>query len=183
MDFFESLLARNDGFASSRFTADLKMLPSKRTLIIGCVDPRVDPVDVFALQPGEAVVIRNVGGRLNAATRETITILQTIAKAAGKDVGEGWNLIVLHHNDCGIVGCFHHAPDLLAQHLGVSREALDTMAIGDPRRAVALDVAALKADPDLPGGFMVSGIVYDVHTGKVETVVAPTRLRDAPGAT
>lgn len=181
MDFVETLTARNAVFASSRFSSDLRMLPSKKTIIIGCVDPRVDPVDVFALEPGEAVVIRNVGGRLDAATRETLAILQTIARAAGKEIGEGWNLIVLHHNDCGIVGCFHHAPELLAKHLGVARAALDGMAIADPDRAVAMDVAALSAVPTLPDGFMVTGVVYDVHTGITRTVVPPTALRaDTP---
>jgi carbonic anhydrase len=180
MNFLETVTARNAIFASSRFSADLKMLPSKKTVIIGCVDPRVDPVDLFALEPGEAVVIRNVGGRLNTATLETLAILRTVAAAAGKEIGDGWNLIVLHHNDCGIVGCFHQAPDLLARHLGVTRQGLDDLAIDDPYRSVALDVAALKANPQLPGAFMVSGVVYDVTTGKVETVVAPSRLREEP---
>ena len=179
MEFLDTLIARNETFVASRFSPDLKMLPSRKTVIIGCVDPRVDPVDVFALQPGEAVVIRNIGGRLNAATLETLVILQTVAQAAGKEIGEGWNLIVLHHDDCGIVGCFHHAPDLLATHLGVSRDALAGMAITDPRRSVAMDVDALKRNADLPGGLMVSGVVYHVQTGMVETVVAPTRLRES----
>jgi carbonic anhydrase len=38
-------------------------------------------------------------------------------------------------------------------------------------------VAALKANPNLPGAFTVTGIVYDVKTGLVETVVPPTVLR------
>jgi len=41
----------------------------------------------------------------------------------------------------------------------------------------------LKANPQLPGGYIVSGLVYDVATGKVEIVVPPSRLRReaAPG--
>jgi carbonic anhydrase len=180
MTILETLIERNQAFASGRFSAELKMLPSKRTVIMGCVDPRVDPADVFGLEPGEAVVIRNIGGRPNTATMETLAILKTLAEAAGKAIGEDWNLIVLHHNDCGIVGCFHHAPDLLARHLGVPRQELEHMAIADPHRAVAMDVAALKANAALPAALTVTGVVYDVTTGKVETVVAPSRLRDQP---
>lgn len=177
MTVIDTFLERNRAFATGGFTPDLKMLPSAKTVIIGCVDPRVDPADLFGLLPGEAVVIRNVGGRLNAATLETFAILQAVAKVAGKEIGEGWQLIVLHHTDCGIVGCYRHAPDLLAHHLGVSRDALDGMAIPSPREAVVLDVAALKANPQMPGGFLVSGMVYDVATGRVDTVVPPARLR------
>lgn len=52
-------------------------------------------------------------------------------------------------------------------------EQLDTLAITDPHKSVALDVAALKANPHICGGYTVSGLVYDVATGKVETVVSP----------
>jgi carbonic anhydrase len=75
----------------------------------------------------------------------------------------------------------HHLPRSLP---GVAREALrrcsgdlDDLAIADPHKAVAVDVAALKANPMLPGGFLVSGLVYDVATGRIELVVPPALLR------
>lgn len=43
MDFLETLSRRNAEFAETGFSPDLKILPSRRTMIIGCVDPRVDP--------------------------------------------------------------------------------------------------------------------------------------------
>ena len=48
-------------------------------------------------------------------------ILRKVAQGAGKDMGEGWNLIVLHHTDCGIKIGYRQAPGLLAEHLGVER--------------------------------------------------------------
>jgi carbonic anhydrase len=42
---------------------------------------------------------------------------------------------------------------------------------------VVVDVAALKANPLLPGGFLVSGLVYDVATGRIEILVPPALLR------
>jgi carbonic anhydrase len=70
---------------------------------------------------------------------------------------------------------------LLARHLDVETDALDDLAITEPYKAVALDVAALKANKALPDGMVVSGLVYDVKTGKIETVVPPAPLR-APAA-
>jgi carbonic anhydrase len=133
-------------------------------------------MDVLKLEPGEAAVIRNVGGRVNPALLETLAILGTVSRAAGAEVGVGWNLVVLQHTDCGIAGCYHHKPGLLAKHMGVAEDDLDAHAITDPYQAVALDVAALRENPNLPAGVTVSGLVYDVKTGRVTTVVAPAVL-------
>lgn len=178
MDVVETLSGRNADFAKNGFATDLKMLPSMRTVIVGCVDGRVDPADIFELMPGEAVVIRNVGGRINTALLETVEILQAVSNAAGKAIGEGWNLIVLHHTDCGIIPCYKHAPKLLAKHLNVTEVELDNMAITDPYEAVRLDVAALKSVAGLSSALTITGAVYDVATGKVEIIVPPSRLRD-----
>jgi len=178
MDFLETLLQRNAEFAENDFSADLKIIPSRKTMILGCVDPRVDPMDVLKLAPGEAAIIRNVGGRVNPSLLETMAILRTVSQVGGNEVGEGWNLIVLHHTQCGISGCYHHAPQLLAKHMGVEEHELAALEIDDPYQSVQVDVAALKANPKLPGGFMVSGLVYDVATGRIDTVVPPALLRD-----
>jgi Zinc-binding dehydrogenase len=71
----------------------------------------------------------------------------------------------LDHNDCGIT-CLAHSPELLARHFGVAPADLGALAIADPYKAVAVDVAALKANPQLPGGFLVTGLVYDVTIGQ-----------------
>jgi carbonic anhydrase len=147
-----------------------------KTTIIGCVDPRVDPVDIFGLAPGEAAVIRNIGGRITPATLQMMVLLRMVAKANGGEVGPGSNLIVLHHTDCGI-NCLVHSPELLAKHLGVAPAALDALAITDPYKAVAIDIAALKANPQLPAGLLVTGLVYDVATGRIEIVVPSASLR------
>lgn len=178
MDFLDTMIDRNADFAGSEFVPGLQMLPSTSTVVVGCVDPRVDPAHVLGLEQGEVAVIRNVGGRVNKPLIETLAILRVVAKAAGRENGIR-NLVLLHHTDCGIIGCHHHAPDLLARHLGVETAALDGMAIDDPYRAVALDIATLRANEQLPAGVMVSGLVYDVKTGRVETVVPPAPLRQA----
>ena len=176
MEFFDSIIQRNSHFAERDFKPELKMMPSTSTIIVGCVDPRVDPASVLGLEQGEAVVIRNVGGRVSKQLFETLAVLRVVAKVAGME-GGARNLILLHHTDCGIIGCYRRAPDLLARYLAVELAALDNLAIADPRKAVAHDVAALKANDQLPGEVVVSGLVYDVKTGRVETVVPPTALR------
>ena len=176
MNVIDTLTQRNAAFARTRFSANLKIIPSLKTMIIGCVDPRVDPFDIFGLLPGETAVIRNVGGRITPATLEIMAMLRMVAKASGGELGPGWNLIVLHHTDCGI-NCLAHSPEVLAKHFGVNPVDLDALAVTDPYKAVAVDVAVLKSNAKLPGEFLVSGLVYDVATGRVEIVVPPALLR------
>ena len=176
MNFLDTLAQRNKNFATTGFVDGLKMMPTQKTVIIGCVDPRVDPADVFGLETGETAVIRNVGGRITKAALESLALVGKLAKAGGKEVGPGWNLVVLHHTDCGINGCSRLAPDLLADHLGVQPADFDAIGITDPYKSVAFDIAALQANPDLPSGLVVSGVVYDVATGHTQTVVAPFAL-------
>ncbi len=172
MHFIDTLAARNADYAATAFPGGLKILPSQRTLILGCVDPRVDPQDIFKLAAGEAAIIRNVGGRVNPALLQTMDILRTVSKVGGEAIGSGWNFVVLHHTKCGINGCYHHAPALLADYMGVTEgESLDALAITDPYAAVAIDVAVLKANRKFADDLTLTGMVYDVDTGKVEIVV------------
>jgi carbonic anhydrase len=177
IDTLDTLTERNAYFAARQFTSGLAMMPRLKTMIIGCADPRVDPANVLGLDLGDAVVIRNVGGRITPATLQTMALLRLVAMAdPGGPPGPGWNLIVLHHTDCGINRLIGY-PDLLAEHLGVDKAELDTKQITDPWASVATDVAALKANPFLPADLIVSGLVYDVESGLIEQVVAPEPLR------
>ena len=80
MTTFDTLIERNQEFAAHHFPKDLPLMPTLRAIIIGCVDPRVDPAHLFGLGPGEAIVIRNVGGRITPATLETMGMLGRIAQ-------------------------------------------------------------------------------------------------------
>jgi carbonic anhydrase len=179
MDAVETLTQRNAQFAAHRFTSGLKMMPSLRTIIIGCVDPRVDPARILGIDLGEVAVIRNIGGRVTAVTVQELELLRNLARATGSDLDQGWNLIILQHTDCGIVR-LQSRPEMLASYLGVDEEDLAARRVGDPVAAVGVDVAALRAAPELPNGSRVSGLVYDVATGRIETVATPSMGSDRP---
>ena len=176
MTTFDTLVERNGDFASHHFVKDLPLMPSLRAMIIGCVDPRVDPAHLLGLKLGEAVVIRNVGGRITPGTLQTMGMLNRVAQGEGGNPGGEFHLIVLQHTQCGIAH-LEGNPDMLAGYFGIGKEGLKAKAITDPYAAVAVDVAALKANPALPGNWLVSGLVYDVTTGLVDVVVPPAPLR------
>jgi carbonic anhydrase len=171
----DELLRRNAEFADAQDVAGLPLLPTGRTIVIGCVDPRVDPAIVMGVQLGETAVIRNIGGRVTTHTFRTLALLAAINRSTGAQPGAGWNVVVLHHTDCGITRLLDY-PDALAAELDVSPDALDRDAITDPRTSLAVDLAALRANSMLPPGLIVSGLLYDTDTGRLETVIAPAAL-------
>ena len=171
MEVSEILVGRNPEFAEQHYVAGLRMMPSLRTIVIGCVDPRVDPTAVLGAQPGEVAAIRNVGGRVTPETLMELAMLRKVTQAAGSDLGPGWELIVLHHTDCGITRLIDQ-PQMLAEYFSVNPAALPAQEVSDPFEAVLIDVAALRAETRIPG-VKVSGLVYDVLTGRIETVVKP----------
>lgn len=75
-------------------------------------------------------------------------------------------------------GCVRRAPfpDLLAKYFEIPTSELDAKAVSDPIGSVQVDVEIIKQEVRGGSSFLVSGLVYDVDTGLVETVVAPTPL-------
>jgi carbonic anhydrase len=176
MTTIDILKQRNTDFAAQRFAAGLPLIPTLKTVIIGCADARVDPAHLLGLEPGEALVLRNIGGRVTPVTIREMALLSMIAQVEGVGPVRGFNLVVLHHTDCGITRLVGF-PDRLADYFGIAKDQLEAKAITDPHASVQIDIAALRANPNLPGDIVVSGLVYDVATGLVETVVAPASLR------
>ena len=176
MTTIDTLIQRNEEFAAHHFAAGLSLLPRLGTLIITCADPRVDPAYVLGVEPGEALVIRNIGGRIAPATLQTMGLLGMIPQLEGAGPVSGLNLVVMQHTDCGIIR-LARVPGELAAYLGVAPEELEAKAVGDPYAAVAVDVAALRSNPSLPPGVIVSGFVYDVETGRVALVAPPAPLQ------
>jgi carbonic anhydrase len=157
-----------------------RALPNLKAIVIGCADMRVDPADILGIKPGEAVVMRNIGGRITPVLLEELGLLGRIGEVAGEIPGGGgeFHIIVLQHTDCGITRLVGD-PAKLAHYFQIQEGELKTKAVPDPRAAVAFDVAALRAIPALPGSWLISGLVYDVATGLVEIVVPPAAIRTA----
>ena len=186
MNSLDLMLERNKDFAAQQSAAGTLMpslpqaLPNVKAIIIGCADMRVDPADILGIKPGEAVVMRNIGGRITPVLLEELGLLGRIGEVAGKIPGGGgeFHIIVLQHTDCGITRLVGD-PAMLAHYFQIQETELKKKAVNDPRAAVAADVAVLRAIPALPSQWLISGLVYDVATGLVEVVVPAARISAA----
>ena len=185
MSELENLLKNNQRFVRRVQAEALPMrtlpqaLPFVKAIIIGCADMRVDPALVFGIETGEAVVIRNIGGRVTPSLLQQLRLLGRIGQVAETVPGGGgeFNIVVLHHTDCGITR-LNDDPDLLGGYFQVPESEVNRKAILNPRESVQVDVAELRKVDALPAGWLLSGLVYDVHTGLVETVVPPAPIRE-----
>jgi carbonic anhydrase len=184
MSNLDSMLERNKQFAAQQSAAGTLMpaiapaIVKARATIIACADMRVDPAFVLGLEPGEAVVFRNIGGRVTPGLLEQMVLLAKVGQAAHEVPAGGgeFHIIVMHHTDCGMT---HVAADTssLAHYFQIPESDLKTKAVSDPRAAAAVDVATLRAIPALPAKWFLSGLVYNVATGLVEVVVPPAPIR------
>ena len=164
-------LERNRAFAAAGGHEGAVVFPNLRLFVITCLDPRVDPAHFLGLGLGDAMVVRNVGGRV---TREVINDVAYIGQITESVVPEGplFEVAVIHHTQCGSAALADDAfRRRYAERIGVEESTLREHAVLDPAATVARDVGRLRSAPAISPRVTVSGHVYDVLTGLVETVM------------
>jgi Carbonic anhydrase len=141
MNNLDSMLKHNKDFAAQQCAAGTLMpslpqsLPNVKAVIIGCADMRVDPSHVLGIKPGEAVVMRNIGGRITPGLLEQLGLLGRIGQVAGAIPGGGgeFHFIVLQHTDCGITRLANDPALLDALFSNTGRGTQDQSGIRSPR--------------------------------------------------
>ena len=166
----DSALERNRAFAAAGGHHGAVVFPNLRLFVITCLDPRVDPAHFLGLGLGDAVVVRNVGGRV---TPEVINDVAFIGQLAENVLSDGplFEVAVIHHTQCGSGAL---ADDTFrrgyGQRIDAEESTLREHAVLDPAATVTRDVERLRFAPGISPRVTVSGHVYDVVTGLVETI-------------
>ena len=177
-DSFTALLDRNRSFAEQFDAGDLAIRPRMSTIILTCLDARVDPAHLFGLGLGDALVIRNAGGWITPAVHRDLAILGVLAANMPGPSAMQLELVVVHHTDCGMARLANPAiQQQAAERLGLSVDEVAAMAITDPAKSVQDDIERLRQTPGTPDQLVVSGLVYDVKNGTINQVVPPAPLR------
>ena len=174
----ETLLDRNRSFAGQFEGGGLNIRPRMATILLTCVDARVDPAHLFGLALGDAVVIRNAGGRITPAVMGDLAVLGVLAANMPGTSALQPQLVVIHHTDCGM-GRLANPPiqQQVAKRLGLSDDEVAAMAVTDPTKTVQADIELLRQTPGTPDALIVTGLVYDVGNGTIDQVVSAAPLR------
>ena len=96
------LLDSNRSFAEQFKAGDLKIRPRRSTILLTCVDARVDPAHFFGLELGDALVIRTTGGRVNPAVMTDLAVLGVLGSNLAGPGAVLPELVLIHHTDCGM---------------------------------------------------------------------------------
>ena len=170
-------LERNRTFAAAGGHEGAVVIPNLRLFVITCLDPRVDPAHVLGLGLSDAIVVRNVGGRV---TQEVINDVAFIGQVAEMMVPDGplLEVAVIHHTQCGAGALADDAfRRRYAERIGADESILREHAVLDPIATVTHDVERLRSARAVSPRITVSGHVYDVLDGLVQTVLPAAAAR------
>jgi carbonic anhydrase len=169
----DSTLDRNRAFAAAGGHKDAVVFPKLELFVITCLDPRVDPAHFLGLELGDAMVVRNVGGRVTPEVINDVAFIGQLAENVLPD-GPLFEVAVIQHTQCG-TGAL--ADDTFrrryAERVGADEAELREHAVLDPAATVTRDVELLRSAPAVSPRVSVSGHVYDVVTGLVQTIDPP----------
>ena len=167
----ESVLERNRAFAAAGGHEGAVVFPNLRLFVITCLDPRVDPAHFLGLGLSDAIVVRNVGGRVTPEVINDVAFIGQLAESVLPD-GPLFEVAVIHHTQCG-AGALADERSAAATPSGSAptRRALRERAVLDPAATVTSDVERLRSAPAISPRVDVSGHVYDVVTGLVRTIL------------
>jgi carbonic anhydrase len=98
------LLDRNRAFAGDPGARQgmprLPFIPNLNLYIVTCIDCRVDPAQVLGVKLGEALVQRNIGGRITPAIITDIAYAGYLVDTKAHE-GPYFEVAIVHHTDCG----------------------------------------------------------------------------------
>jgi carbonic anhydrase len=168
----DPLLDRNKHFATTNAREGASISARHKVYVITCLDPRTDPSAFFELKLGDAMVIRNAGGRVSPDVLTDLAYIGYLSSKVMSPGGARFEVAVIHHTDCGT----HFLADVdfrrgFADLIGGDDAVLAAEAVVHPEQTVRADVEPLRSSAILPATITVSGHVYDVNTGLITTVV------------
>jgi carbonic anhydrase len=184
MAHIDPLLERNKHFAATATAAreGASIIAKHPVYVITCLDPRTDPSAFLELGLGDAMVIRNAGGRVSPDVLTDLAYIGYLSQTVSP-AGPRFEVAVIHHTDCGT----HFLADAafrrgFADLIGGDDAALAAQAVVHPEQTVTRDVELLRSSTVLPATITVSGHVYDVDTGLITTIVPAAPMHaSSPG--
>jgi len=154
------------------------------TLVISCVDSRVDPQTVFGAVPGDLFVVRNVGALVPPYQPDAKAHGTSAALEFGVRVLKIKRIVVLGHAQCGgvrvmVEGAPEEARDFVAPWMSIAKPVLRLVceAVEPAARltyyeqeVVKLALANLLTFPWIDaavaaGTLTLDGYRFDIHTG------------------
>lgn len=161
----DELLEANETFAESYEGGELETAPRRRLAVLTCMDARLAPERFLGLALGEAHVIRNAGGRASDDALRSLVISTRLLRTH--------EVVVIHHTDCGMMSFdSEEFQQVLREETGADAAGIDFLGFSELDDSVREDVERITTCAYMDEGISVSGLVYDVATGRLRRVDA-----------
>ena len=163
---FAEVLRANRTFSEDFALAELPARAARGLAVLTCMDSRIDPLRMLGLAPGDAKILRNAGARV---TDDVERGLALAAAALGVT-----RIAIVQHTDCKLTAAGDaELIKAVAEATGRDLPGFEPLAIGDQEKTLHSDIERLLASPLLPDGVVVAGLVLDLHSGRLGTLVEP----------
>lgn len=143
-----------------KFTGgDLPTAPKLGTVVVCCMDSRIDLFALFGLEVGESHLLRNAGGTVTDDVIRSLAISQRKLNTR--------EIILVHHTKCGMLTI---TDDSFREEIEADTGRRPTWAVEsftDPAADVRESIRRIKASPYIPHRDQIRGFVYDVSDGKL----------------
>lgn len=161
---FDDLIAANARYAETFSLAGFDGIAHRGIAVVTCIDSRIDPLGLLGIEPGDAKIFRNPGGRVTEAALEALVLGVHLL---GVD-----RILVVPHTRCAMASSTEAE---LRQRISAAsgQDASQTTwnVVEDQEAALRADVASVRGYPLIPSTVPVGGFLYDVDTGRLTQLV------------
>jgi carbonic anhydrase len=163
MGAFDDVLASNEAYAAQFVDTGLPGQARKGLAVVTCMDSRIDPLRMLGLQPGEAKILRNAGGRVTDDVLRTLVLATHLLGVH--------RVLVVEHTDCKMASATDEdVHRTIYEASGIDTRSLVFQTMDDQMSTLAHDVQRVRSSPYLPEGTVVGGFLYDVRTGRLKEI-------------
>ena len=163
-DDFEDLLEANRRFAENFTLAGFDGIAHAGVAIVTCMDSRIDPLGVVGLQPGDAKIFRNPGGRVTDQALEALVLAVHLLNVN--------RVLVIPHTRCAMASSTQsELRERVGASAGTDASWQRFSVVEDQVAALQEDVRRVTSHPLIPDTVKVGGFLYDVDTGLLDQQV------------
>jgi carbonic anhydrase len=161
---FDDLIAANRRFAEKFTLRGFDGVAHAGVAIVTCMDSRIDPLRMVGLEPGDAKIFRNPGGRVTPQALEALVL--------GVHLLNVDRILVIPHTRCAMTASTQQElRERVSRSAGQDAAWQQFSVVEDQMAALDEDVAKICAHPLIPASIRVGGFLYDVDTGRIERKV------------
>ena len=163
-DAFADLLAANRSYAETFDMQGFDGIAHAGIALVTCMDSRIDPLRIIGLQPGDAKIFRNPGGRVTPQALEALVL--------GVHLLNVNRILVIPHTRCAMASStLEQLRERVGASAGQDASWQSFGVVADQEAALRDDIRVVRSHPLIPASVAIGGFLYDVDTGLLRQLV------------